>query len=214
MKICIGGSWYATKKYAKACIKSILRPLVGCEVKPDSEHYNLILGLFERSLSYRPKVTHFEVVEKLSGVGVRAVISDDYYVDWSVREAIAGHSVSHYTQLTSALRNAIRPQIREFKAGLDKRCAMCDCSGFLQCDHILRFRDLMKSFIAGRADVPREFWYGHDGYRFIPRDSDFEDRWLEFHKTNCSLRLLCPGCHALHTRSQHGVEEISSSSDA
>src|SRR4051794_8734006 len=106
MKICIGGSWFATKKYAKAYIKSILRPLVGCEVRPDSEHYNLILGLWQRSLSSRPEVSHFEVVEKLSGVGVRAVIDDDYYVDWSVTEAISGHSVSHWTQLTSAMRSA------------------------------------------------------------------------------------------------------------
>ena len=173
MKVCIGNNWYVTKKYAKACIKSILRPLVGCEVRPDSEHYNLILGLWERSLSYRPKVSHFEVVEKLSGVGVRALIDDDYYVNFSVREAISGHLVSHWTKLTRAMRSAIRPQIREFKAGIDKRCALCDCSGFLECDHVRRFASLMREFIAGR-DVPQEFWYGLDGYRFIPRDLDFD----------------------------------------
>ena len=202
----MGGLWFPTKTEAKNVIRRILRSLIGQDVRPGSEHFKLISGIWERSALRRPEVSHFIVIEKLSGMGIRAVIGDNSYVDFSVRESISGHSVSHWTKLTSALRLAIRPQIREFKAGMDGRCAICDCSGWMEADHYkISFRDLMRQFLAGR-DVPNQFEYCAEGYRFTVMDSNFEAQWLDFHKEHCSLRLLCPECHKRATRRQQRTE--------
>lgn len=217
MKLYIGGSLFKTKKIAKSHIRSVLRPLVGREVCKESEHFTLIEGLWQRSPMHRPGVTHFEIVEKLGGIGVRAIICDDdessHYVDFSIRESISGHSVSYWQKLTSALRGSIRPQIREFKAASEKRCALCGSSGWLEADHEIRFRDLMRSFIAGR-ETPREFAYCADGFKFHDWDLSFQSEWLAYHQENAKLRLLCSPCHASHTKAQRECSESEDSQDA
>lgn len=210
MKICISGVFYPSKKTAKLHVRSILRPLVGHVIRPESEHYSLISGVFERSPRYEPGARYFVVVEKLGGVGVRAVF-EAHFVDISVSESISGNSVSQRTQLTGAMRNSIRQQVRDFKKnGADKRCALCDCSGFLECDHETRFRDLMRAFLQDR-EAPSTFAYDMSGWKFIQRDSVFEAEWLEFHLENARLRLLCPGCHLKVTREQRDSDSEASS---
>src|SRR5690606_17151444 len=95
MRICVGGLWFPTKTEAKNVIRRILRSLVGQDVRPGSEHFKLISGIWERSALRRPEVSHFIVIEKLN---IRAVIGDNSYVDFS--------AFSHWTKLTSALRLA------------------------------------------------------------------------------------------------------------
>ena len=58
MRICVGGLWFPTKTEAKNVIRRILQSLVGQDVR-----------------------SHFIVIEKLSGMGIRAVIDDNSYVD-------------------------------------------------------------------------------------------------------------------------------------
>jgi hypothetical protein len=100
----------------------VLRRLIGYEIKPSSEHYNLVLGLWQRSRAYQANVKCFVVIEKLGGFGARAVMENDDLIDFSIRDSIAGNSTSHWSQLTGAMRNSIRPQIRDFKTRAD--CAI------------------------------------------------------------------------------------------
>ena len=153
MHLCIADLTFVSKKYAKKHIRSLLGSLIGFEVLQSSPNYKILFDLWTRSMQYVPNVKSFVIVREFSGASLRS-ITHDGIIDWSVAAAISGKSVSHWTMLTGGFRSSIRPQIREFKAKTESKCAICDCSGFCEADHVSRFRDLMRKFVAQRTDVP------------------------------------------------------------
>ena len=201
MHLCIAGLTFVSKKYAKKHIRYLLGSLIGCEVLQSSPNYKILFDLWTRSMQYVPNVKSFVVIRKFSGASIRS-ITHERIIDWSVSAAISGKSAGHWTMLTGAFRSSIRPQIREFKTKIVSKCAICDCSGFLECDHVSRFRDLMREFLSQRADVPTDFDYDLSGWKFKLVDLQFEAQWLEFHEAHAQLRLLCPSCHLKHSNGQ------------
>ena len=210
MRLCIAGLTFVNKKYAKKHIRSLLGSLIGCEVLQSSPNYKILFDLWTRSMQHVPNVKSFVIVRKFSGASIRS-ITHDGIIYWFVPAVISGKFTSHWTMLTGAFRSSIRPQIREFKAKTVSKCSICDCSGFCEADHVSRFRDLMREFVAQRTDVLTRYDYKLDGWHFMEQDLHFESDWLRFHEKNCQLRLLCPSCHLKVTAEQRS--ESSDNSD-
>ena len=181
MKICIATMKFATKKHAKLHVKSIVEPLIGWEVRESSEHFEFLMGLWLRSPSFTPGVTHFIVAQKFAGAAMKAIASDGTMIDWSLRSAISGKEVSRWTKLTVAMRGAIRPQMQRFRGAASGKCELCDFNGFCEVDHVIAFKCLMREYLDLRGYYPSEYAYQHSGWAFKPEDREFEADWVQFH---------------------------------
>ena len=121
MRVQIAGRCYATKKICKAHVTSVLSRLVGWEIRPHQEHYSLVNSLWQRCPAHVAGVEYFIVIEVFGKPALKAVTSDSS-IEFSIRQAISGKWAGRWTQLTSAMRGIIRPQIRAFKASTEMRC--------------------------------------------------------------------------------------------
>jgi hypothetical protein len=96
-----------------------------------------------------------------------------------------------------AMRLAIEGQIREFKATQKgKPCELCGSHEKPTADHIKKFKDLKDEFLAAHPDHPTEFAKNQFAQEiFRAEDAEFERQWLEFHRANATLRILCEACN-------------------
>lgn len=204
MKVAIGNETFATKAAAKAYAMKVLAKYAGRRIEKGAEDFPFVSALWCRSPSWDDGYSSFEVGKKFSGICVVALAGDGRRIDWSIRAAVSGRHVGRWTQLTVAMRLAIRPQILDFRAA--NRGADCELCGSkndrpLEVDHIVSFRSLMRGYLDGRAGVyPDEFQYSHSGWTMRPEDSAFKDGWIEHHQAGAHLRLLCSGCHLRVTK--------------
>jgi hypothetical protein len=100
-------------------------------------------------------------------------------------------------KLRWAMRLAIRPQILEFKTQNKKTsCELCNTTKELSVDHIIKFRTLCTDFVDMHQEYPNLF----DRNKFAQEvfrkcDAVYEQKWLDYHKTNATLRILCVTCN-------------------
>jgi hypothetical protein len=130
---------------------------------------------------------------------------DGTLTDISWRECLS--PANKKFKIRNAMRNAIKPQIDEFRNACEKICQGCGTAnpfgGFDVDHHPMRFEDLANQWLkfnnlaedaietCGKGD----FEYGDN---FV--NADLEASWMRHHKTFAGLRILCVPCHRKATR--------------
>ena len=114
--------------------------------------------------------------------------------------------------LTIAMRNAIYPQIEEFKNNSILKCLLCSDTKDIHIDHFEpQFIDLKKQFSNNwKGTIPNRFEqndshskiFYKQGYDFCSTDKDFEKEWIEYHKKYAVLRVLCRKCNLTRKKSK------------
>lgn len=136
--------------------------------------------------------------------GMYIIRVDGSEIDFSYKTCISGKSKSLDSNLREAMREAVSDQLRELKIGIDVRSFTCPLCGKnvtekknIHADHYnIKFRELYSKFVIGK-DLPRSF-DDHPVYHcsiFKEEDGEFKKAWSEYHKYNCSIRLICNVCN-------------------
>ena len=100
--------------------------------------------------------------------------------------------------LTIGMRNSIYPQIKEFKNNSIMECVLCSDTKNIQIDHYEpQFIDLKTDFLNNWKGLPPNIFEQNESHSkiFINIDNEFEQSWIEFHRTNAILRVLCKKCN-------------------
>ena len=116
-------------------------------------------------------------------------------ISWNTCAKGEGNPVGK--KLNWAMRQAVEPQIREFKtARRGSPCEFCGSHEKPTADHIKKFKDLKDEFLALRPDHPTEFAKNEFAQEiFRAEDEEFVRSWQEYHKVNATLRILCEPCN-------------------
>ena len=112
--------------------------------------------------------------------------------------------------LTIAMRNSIKPQteefkIKEFKNNSIMKCVLCHDTKEIETDHYKpQFKDLKTNFLnIWKNLLPNIFESGKNNSKiFKKKDNEFEKNWIEFHRENAILRLLCKKCNSSRKKSK------------
>jgi len=103
------------------------------------------------------------------------------------------------------MRNSIYPQIEEFKNNSIMECVLCYNTKNIHIDHYEpQFIDLKTEFLSiWKGPLPNIF-EANDSHSkiFNNIDNEFEKSWIEFHKTNAILRVLCKKCNLSRKKSR------------
>lgn len=179
-----------------------------------SYEYRFLLELLKRHPNAEEKMGYpidaFFVTKATSKYDASAtyILNSQGKLDFSWRSCISGKGKSVDANLKSAMRVSIISQIEEFKQSKPNKCERCIVGEMeLEVDHYPDFSDLVKEFLKGRRDIPKQF---DDHPRlhkatFKKSDLKFEAEWWVFHKNNASLMLLCECCHKQKTFSSKNV---------
>jgi len=107
--------------------------------------------------------------------------------------------------LTIAMRNSIYPQIEEFKINSIMECVLCSDTKNIHIDHYEpQFVDLKTEFLNNWEELlPNTFEQNKSHSKiFTNIDNYFEQKWIEFHRTNAILRVLCKKCNLSRKKSR------------
>jgi hypothetical protein len=133
------------------------------------------------------------------------ILNNDGTIDdisWKI--CISGIHKTHKTELLSALRYSIDEQIYEYKKNVSlDMCSLCleycHNNGGIHVDHVIHFEKLVEDFNSTCGiNIPNIFDNASDGSNrraFKDDDSEYMNAWLEFHKNNAILRILCRACN-------------------
>lgn len=122
-------------------------------------------------------------------------------------------------QLTSAMRHAIRIQIKKFRRAntIGVRCDLCSRTSNIEVDHYPRtFASLRDEFIArqlesGHQNPTRFAWHPKRGNNIFAKDADnkrWKNAWQRFHNKHANFRYLCSSCNKCKPQSTSEVQEV------
>ena len=170
---------------------------------------SFVLAILKNHPDYKEKVgagiSRIEVRRTaMNYFGMHIVRVDGSEIDFSYKTCISGKSKSLDSNLREAMREAISDQMRSFKFGVNEQTFTCPICGKnvtekknIHADHFnVKFRELYSKFIVGK-DLPRSF-DDHPVYHcsiFKEEDREFKKAWSQYHKDNCSIRLICNVCN-------------------
>lgn len=195
---------FKTKKELKEYIKKLLKKRGLFNISVNDNDF-----IFFKDLLYRnSKYSNIDVIgfkntyDILSGF-----INKLYYIDnnnneylFSWNKCIIGKSSNNYDKLIKAYRSSIQPQITFFKNNTKHICNKCGNNNICQVDHVIEFIELVKKFNELNNYIPIKFIKNKIGINcFIKDDIDYENKWINFHKNNAILQLLCISCHNYKT---------------
>ena len=214
MRVAIGAVRFPTKAAAKKHVTDLIRPYMGKEIHETSGPFELLCALWARSPEWVDGASHFVVGKKFDGVGIKAVAGNKA-IDWSISMAISGRASCAWTCLTMAMRNAIRPQVVEFRRRQLLRCVMCGCGGKMDVDHVVPFKTLMGGYLSEKDQVrPEAFNYTSSSWQFRDEDREWREGWEDYHAKRCKLRVLCVPCHVKHTKETRRSDSESSAGES
>lgn len=107
--------------------------------------------------------------------------------------------------LYEAMRNSIYPQIQEFKNNSVKNCVLCFDTKNIHIDHFEpQFIDLKTEFVNNwKQALPCNFQSNESHSKiFDIIDECFEKKWIEYHRINATLRVLCQKCNCSREKSK------------
>ena len=107
--------------------------------------------------------------------------------------------------LTIAMRNSIYPQIEEFKNNSIMECVLCYNTKNIHIDHYKpQFIDLKTDFLSIWEGPLPNIFEANDSHSkiFNKIDNEFEKSWIDFHRTNAILRVLCKKCNLSREKSR------------
>ena len=205
-------SQYKTQKSLKKYISEIIQKIGKCNsiqeqypeefhdfielFKRHSDYPNKFIGLIDIMIDYNPKFKNQYIVyiKKKDGE------IDDVSV---LNNCITGKPKDN---LILAMRNAIQPQIDEFKKKHKNicYCELCSETENIEIDHHSEkapFAKLYHDFMKINT-LPKPTIFGNDGFMkcFQDIDAEFNNNWIKYHKDHAILRFLCRICNGSQPR--------------
>jgi hypothetical protein len=124
----------------------------------------------------------------------------------SLYKCISRKADSINDKLYKAMRNSIDPQTKEFKKNSIMKCALCHTTtANMHTDHHEpQFLDLVTTFLENWKDESPITFNQHESNSkiFTKTDKEFEQQWIEFHRKNAILRVLCKECNLKRKKPQ------------
>jgi 5-methylcytosine-specific restriction endonuclease McrA len=116
-------------------------------------------------------------------------------ISW--RKCIHPYLSSVKAKLGNALRVAVDEQIQEYREShKGESCRICGTKSNPTVDHVVPFQELRDRFLSKYPKHPERF--GKNGMQqdcFLSEDREFEMAWVEYHRENATLQILCRACN-------------------
>lgn len=212
------GKIYKTQGEFEAFVKNVIYNDIGIcndikNIYPS--HYITLLEILKRHPKYICKTKNMSnlkiIRDTLNATALKIMIIniDSSEIDISWKCAITGKTKGDKYDLMSAMRSTIDEQIYQFKISNEGPCVLCGNTDKLHVDHIIHFDEIAYNFITIMEDeninIPNNFGDTNDSTHrrcFLEIDSDFKNKWIDYHYKNASLRILCQKCNLTRTKSK------------
>jgi len=163
-----------------------------CEVfERHSDYPDKFIGFFDIKINYNPGFKNQLVVYIIKNNGD----IDDVSV---MNNCITGKPKNN---LKIAMRVSIQPQIDEYKNNnYIKVCELCGEHDKIEIDHHSEKTPFAKLYIDFMENITLPIPTSFDDTKshmkcFKEIDYIFEERWIQYHKENAVLRMLCRACN-------------------
>ena len=164
-----------------------------CEVfKRHSDYPNKFIGFIDIKIDYNPEFKNQLVVYIKKDNGTIDNVS-------VLNNCITGKPRDN---LKVAMRVSIQPQIDDYKNNnYIKVCELCQGHNRIEIDHHsdkAPFAKLYSCFMEiNKLPIPTEFDDTKSHMKcFKKTDYNFEEQWIQYHKENAILRMLCRRCNS------------------
>ena len=164
-----------------------------CEIfKRHSDYPDKFIGFIDIKIDYNPAFKNQLVVYIIKN----NTEIDDVSV---LNNCITGKPKDN---LKIAMRVSIQPQIEEYKMNnYIKKCELCGNNNKIEIDHhsdIMPFAKLYNNFMKiNNLPIPTTFDNTTSHMKcFKKLDYDFQKIWIQYHKENAILRMLCKKCNS------------------
>jgi len=200
---------FKTQKALKEHFKGLIQKIGLCEsiLNEYPQHYNDFIELFKRHPNYDEKCQNIiDIMIRKNPVynNLELIIKkeDDSIDDISYLVCVSGKPKN---DLKTAMREAIQPQIDEFKSMSILICELCNSTTSIHIDHHSDFTPFEKLYIdfmnINKLPIPTSFNSNKAHINcFKEKDKEFSKSWYEYHRLNVSLRVLCKKCNQSQTR--------------
>ncbi len=200
-----------TQKQLKACVREKINKIGLCSSIKHfyPEEWEEFMYLFKRHSDYPDKFNGLADIKirynpvyktQLEAIIIKSNGEED---DVSLfNNCITGKPKDN---LTIAMRNSIYPQIQEFKQRSILECVLCHNTDTIHIDHFQpQFVDLQTEFLNNWKKPMPDTFKQNDSHSkiFNDIDNEFENQWIEFHRNNAILRVLCKNCNLSRTKSK------------
>lgn len=210
------GKIYKTQGEFEAFVKNIIYKDIGIcsdikNIYPS--HYITLLEILKRHPNFMSKTKNMSNIkiirDTLNATALKIMIvnNDASEIDISWKCAITGKTKGDKHDLMSAMRSSIDDQIYQFKISNEEKCVFCGNVDKLHVDHIIQFDEIAYNFINIMEDekinIPNNFGETNDSTHrrcFLEIDYIFNNKWIDYHYKNASLRILCQKCNLTRTR--------------
>jgi len=120
--------------------------------------------------------------------------TDGSEIDISWVICFTGKNRSYKSLLQLAMREAISPQILEFLKH-NPACNKCGAANHLEVDHLEpSFKEL-----SSMVNFPPQIFLDGKYNGPVLQESNEKTKWINFHKENARLQVLCKSCHKVKT---------------
>lgn len=210
MAYIIGELSFKTKKACLEYTRQLIRELGCCIIDKNHDKYNFFVGLISNHPNKDEKIgagiDYFAIENnRLQPNSYHTIIYriDTTSIDFSWRYCCEFRIKPVHEHLYNAMREAISGEIHSFKQNSILVCNFCKLDTNTLSDYHVDhddppFRKLKDDFLTNNIlRIPNKF--ASNEYSFLTRfhddDTEFKDNWIEFHRNNCKLQILCKSCN-------------------
>ena len=213
------GNTYKTQGEFEAYIKDIIYNDVGiCDnIKINHpSHYIKLIEILKRHPDFDNKtqdMCDLSIVRdalNVHALKIMIINEDASETDISWRCAITGKPKTKKEELVSAMRSSVDEQIFQFRKDNEKQCVLClNTDKTLEVDHIIHFDEIVFNFMKRienkKISIPNSLGDTIDNTHrrcFLETDVIFKNEWIDYHRKNAQLRMLCKKCNATRHKSE------------
>jgi hypothetical protein len=206
-KYIIADKKFNTKKQSYEYCKMLITTLGRGRIEPGHISYPYFVALINNHARASEKIgagiKYFIIRKTIYGksyeVNIRRV--DNTTISFSWVKCAKFNSKPKERQnvaLTHAMRNNIKPQISNFRSTAELVCVFCkDIDSEMHVDHKdTNFCKLRDDFLKNNKP-PAEFDKHPETHSeiFKVQDSEFANKWAEYHAKHTTLQILCRSCN-------------------
>jgi hypothetical protein len=212
MQVICNNITYKTKKEFAIYVRNLIYMVIGvCDDVAKHKNYFELLEVLKRHPDFEEKMDNLKTmrIQKESfndGRQIVIVKNDNTEAVISFITAINGEGMSIHNMLRDAMRSSVHEQIQTFRAKGGSFCAICNSTEKPEVDHLLRFTEMVVAFLSNRTDIPSKFDKLNEPMRrhcFLEEDCLFREDWVEYHRMNATMRMLCRRCNLQRIKKKH-----------
>jgi hypothetical protein len=166
------------------------------------DEYNFFYKLFQRHPDKERKRTT-EIVDiaiephTISRYVTIIILNDGTSDTISYVKCVKQKSQTFSEKIKSAYRVAVDDQIKSFKEQNHNPCEFCGKKNHIEVDHIYHFAQLVYDFKKLYPNEPTSLNKNEAQQDcFKEEDSEYKNKWAEYHKKYATLRILCQSCNS------------------